>query len=89
MQDVFRALADPTRRAMLELLSRRSRTAAELAAPFAMTRAAASQHLGVLLDAGLVDMEPVGRNRVYRLRRSALRPAVEWLASQCEAAKIE
>jgi DNA-binding transcriptional ArsR family regulator len=79
--DIYRAIADPTRRAMLDLLREGERPASALAAPFAMSRAAASQHLGVLLDCGLIDVKAVGRQRVYSLRREALSGLRTWVES--------
>jgi DNA-binding transcriptional ArsR family regulator len=76
--DVFRAVSDPTRRQMLELLGDRERTAAELAAPFDMTQPATSQHLRVLLDAGLVEVRKEGRHRVYSLDPRPLREVFDW-----------
>jgi len=78
--DVFRAIADPTRRAMLEMLRQGEHTATELAAPFRMSRPAASQHLAVLAEAGLVEFRPEGRHRVYTLTPGRLRDVFEWAA---------
>jgi DNA-binding transcriptional ArsR family regulator len=76
--DVFRAVSDPTRRQMLELLGGGERTAAELAAPFDMTQPAVSQHLRVLREAGLVDVRKEGRFRVYSLDPAPLRELFDW-----------
>jgi DNA-binding transcriptional ArsR family regulator len=78
---VFRALADPTRRAILDRLRRRERTAGELGAPFADSHSqpAISQHLRVLVDAGLVRATRSGRERVYTLEPAALKLAFDWL----------
>lgn len=67
MTDAFSAAAEPNRRRILQLLASRSRTVTEIAAEFTVTRSAISQHLGVLSDAGLVDAEKVGRQRIYRV----------------------
>ena len=77
--DLFRVIADPTRRAMIDLLRERERSASELAAPFAMSRAAASQHLALLLDAGFVDVRAVGRQRIYSLQPGALDSVRNWV----------
>ncbi|HEX3578593.1 MAG TPA: metalloregulator ArsR/SmtB family transcription factor [Thermoanaerobaculia bacterium] len=77
--DVFRAIADPTRRAVLELLRRADRTVSEIAEPFHISQPAISQHLKVLLDAGLVEVEQSGRERRYRLRLKPLRPVDRWI----------
>ncbi len=76
--DVYRAVADPTRRTMLDLLLLADRTATELNEPFQMTQPAISQHLKVLRDAGLVEVRREGRNHVYRLDRRPLQELCEW-----------
>ncbi|MUN06119.1 ArsR/SmtB family transcription factor [Agromyces luteolus] len=70
--DAFHALADATRRRLLERLAGGPRSAGDLAAGLPMSRPAVSKHLGLLLESGLVEVEPVGRLRHYRLRREAL-----------------
>lgn len=77
--DVFRAIADPTRREMLELLRERELMVSELAAPFDMSQPAISQHLAVLRDSGLVSARRDGRNRVYRIEPAALKAIDDWL----------
>lgn len=79
LDKVFRALADPTRRAMLRELSARERSVSELAAPHAMSLAAASKHLKVLENAGLVDRRIAGRRHRVRLAPARLAEAHEWL----------
>src|SRR5262249_30587136 len=64
--DVFRAISDPTRRALLDPLRVTDRSVNELAEPFQMTQPAISQHLRVLRLAGLVRPRQVGRQRVYK-----------------------
>lgn len=76
--DVFRAIADPTRRALLDLLRTSDRSVNELAAPFRMTQPAISQHLRVLRHAGLVEPRQVGRRRLYRLNARPLREVGAW-----------
>lgn len=76
---VFKALADPSRRQMVETLSQSERTVGELAEPFAMTLAGASKHVRVLEDAGLVRSEKRGRERVCSLDPSALYCLREWV----------
>lgn len=80
-RDVFGALADPTRRALLDLLRGGDRPVNELAAEFHVTRPAISQHLRVLREHGLVTEEKVGRQRFYRLRAAALREVSAWIAA--------
>ena len=77
--DVFRAVSDPTRRRLLDLLIEGERPVKSLAEPFGMTRPAISQHLRVLRRAGLVTERRVGRERCYRLRAIRLREIGEWL----------
>lgn len=67
MTDVLAALAEPNRRRLLELLRRGEMTVTELASHFRITRPAISQHLGVLAEAGLVEVRREGRFRYYRL----------------------
>jgi DNA-binding transcriptional ArsR family regulator len=77
---VFAALSDPTRRALVETLSREGQaTATQLSAAFPMTRQAIVKHLGALGEAGLVTGERVGREQRYRLEPAALEPAVAWM----------
>lgn len=78
--DIFSALADPTRRYVLETLATRSEaTATELAAELPMTRQAVSKHLVALGEAGLVDSARSGRETRYRLTPEPLGEAVGWL----------
>jgi DNA-binding transcriptional ArsR family regulator len=67
VDDTLRALAHPGRRAMLRLIWDAERSSSELAAAVAMTRPAASQHLKVLRDAGLVRVRVDGNQRLYRV----------------------
>jgi DNA-binding transcriptional ArsR family regulator len=76
---VFHALADPTRRDLVERLSRGPATVSELAEPFAMTLPAVFQHIQVLEASGLVDSEKVGRVRTCRIQPAALRSAERWI----------
>lgn len=76
---VLRALADPTRRAMVERLARGPAVVSELAAPFAMTLPALMQHLGVLEKAGIVSSEKRGRVRTVSFRPGALDVLHLWL----------
>ena len=80
-EEVFRAIADPNRRRMLELLAAGDFPAQELAAHFDMTFAAVSQHLKVLLGAGLVARRAAGRTRIYRLTPDKLLAVEEWTAT--------
>lgn len=79
VERTFAALGDPTRRAMVERLARGDATVSELAAPFAMSLAAASKHLRILTEAGLVKRTKQGRTVTCTLRPSVVRHAAAWL----------
>ena len=79
---VFQALADPTRRAVLERLARGPAAMSDLAQPFRMALPSFAQHLDVLEDCGLVRSNKEGRVRTYQLAPQALRAAEGWLAKQ-------
>ena len=79
---VFHALADPTRRAVLERLNRGPAPMSELAEPFAMALPSFSQHLDVLEDCGLVRSSKEGRVRTYELQAKPLEVAGHWMAKQ-------
>jgi uncharacterized protein (TIGR03086 family) len=72
MSDVLASLAEPNRRRLLQLLRGGERTVTELASHFPVTRPAVSQHLGVLAEAGLVDVRREGRYRYYRLNPTGM-----------------
>ncbi|GAB2494282.1 hypothetical protein GCM10027084_04690 [Pseudoxanthomonas sangjuensis] len=76
---VFRALADPTRRAMLRELAARPRTVGELAAPFDISLAGASKHIQMLERAGLIRREVQGRVHTCRLDAQPLHAGMEWI----------
>lgn len=76
---IFFALADPTRRAMLERLAAGTATVGELAEPFAISRPAVSQHLGVLEQAGLIERTRQGQWRSCALRPEGLDEAEQWV----------
>ena len=80
LDHVFHALADPTRRAMVERLTRGPASVGELAKPLAMSLPAVLQHLGVLEASGLVRSEKAGRVRTCRIEPKALRTAEDWIA---------
>jgi DNA-binding transcriptional ArsR family regulator len=79
---VFQALADPTRRGMVERLVRGPASVSELSRPLAMSLPAVMQHLQVLEDAGLVRSEKTGRVRTCRIEPDALRAAEAWVTGQ-------
>ncbi|HEV2040498.1 MAG TPA: metalloregulator ArsR/SmtB family transcription factor [Casimicrobiaceae bacterium] len=78
----FQALADPTRRVMVERLSRGPASVSELARPLAMTLSAVVQHLQVLQASGLVRSDKAGRVRTCRIEPKALRVAEDWIAGR-------
>lgn len=82
VQRVFHALADPTRLAMLEQLSRGPASVSELARPLPMSLPAVLQHLAVLEADGLVRSEKVGRVRTCRIEPDALQVAGDWVAER-------
>jgi len=75
----FQALADPTRRAVLDLLRRGSQPAGQIASAFPVSRPAISKHLRLLRRAHLVREHREGRNRVYHLNPEPLRAVDSWL----------
>jgi DNA-binding transcriptional ArsR family regulator len=78
----FQALADPTRRAMLERLSRSPASVSDLARPMDMSMSAVMQHLAVLEGSGLVVSEKIGRVRTCRIELLALSAAENWINAQ-------
>lgn len=76
--ETFKALADPTRRRILELLRSADLTAGELADHFDMTKPSISHHLNTLKAAGLVDAEREGQSIVYSLNTSVLQNLMSW-----------
>ncbi len=77
---MFVALADPTRRRIMDLLSEGDKPVHALSDTFAVSRPAISQHLRVLREANLVREHRVGRERHYRLHAAALREVATWVA---------
>ena len=77
--DVFRAVGDPSRRAILDLLAEGERAAGELLEHFSFSQPALSKHLRVLREAGLVAARAVGRQRRYSLRAERLRSVADWV----------
>lgn len=82
LSHVFQALADPTRRAVLERLSNGPASTSELAQPFKMALPSFLQHLDVLQDCGLVRSRKLGRVRTYQLSPQTLKDAEHWMATQ-------
>jgi DNA-binding transcriptional ArsR family regulator len=82
VDEVFKALGDPTRRDMVERLGRGPATVSQLAEPLDMTLSAVVQHLAILEACGLVRSEKVGRVRNCRLQPVGLELAEDWFAGQ-------
>ena len=78
-QPVFRALADPTRRAIIDMLAEGDRPISDIAAAFDMTRPAVAKHLAILREGGVIAVEKQGRERIHRLNPQALKTAADWL----------
>jgi len=76
---VFKALSDPTRRAMLERLRQGDLNAGELAEGFPMTKASISHHLSLLKQSGLVRVRRQGQNQIYTLDTTVFQEALQWL----------
>jgi DNA-binding transcriptional ArsR family regulator len=77
---VFAAMADRTRRTIVERVARRRLTAGELARGFRISRPAVAKHVRVLVRAGLLRVRREGRNRVYELEPAPLRQIDDWVA---------
>ncbi|MBB6671752.1 ArsR/SmtB family transcription factor [Cohnella nanjingensis] len=77
--DVFQAIADPTRRKLLGLLSEQEMPVTALSSHFPMSRTAVSKHLRILSEAGLVAEQKVGRETRYRLQPEPLQELRDWL----------
>ena len=77
--DIFRALADPTRRAVYERLAGREMSVSELTTGFSVSQPAISQHLAALRGAGLVSERREGRFAYYRAAPGGLAPLLDWI----------
>lgn len=78
--DVFQAIADPTRRELLNLLATKEMPVKEISGHFPMSRTAVSKHLHILADAGLLTEHKVGRETRYKLQAAPLRELKQWLS---------
>lgn len=76
---LFHALADPTRRAMLQALAGQSLSVGDLAEPFDMSLAAASKHIRVLEQAGLINRQVKGRSHICELNAGPMHGGLEWI----------
>jgi DNA-binding transcriptional ArsR family regulator len=79
-EDVFRAIAEPHRRALIDLMGPGPRDVGELVAGSGMSYSATSQHLAILRDAGLVSSRSSGRRRLYELHPGPLKAVHDWSA---------
>jgi DNA-binding transcriptional ArsR family regulator len=82
LDPVFQALSDPTRRVIVDRLTRGPASVSELARPLPMSLPAVVSHLRVLENSGLVHTEKVGRVRTCRIEPAALRTAEDWIAER-------
>lgn len=78
MNDAFKALSDPTRRRILELLSEQDMTAGEIANYFQMAKPSISHHLSTLKNSGLILDERKGQNIIYSLNMTVFQDMVKW-----------
>lgn len=83
----MQALADPTRRAIVERLRKGPRSVGQLAHGFAVSRPAVSQHLRILTEAGVLDVAPMGTRRLYRLNPQGLAALRDYLDCLCADAQ--
>ncbi|UOQ84567.1 ArsR/SmtB family transcription factor [Gracilibacillus salinarum] len=79
-QEVFQAIADPTRREVLRLLADKERTISEMTTHFPVSRTAVVKHLQVLSEAQLISGEKRGREKVYRIHAEPLEEVSQWLS---------
>ena len=84
LDEIFHALADPSRRSIVERLSRGSASVSDLAAPLPISLPAVLQHVQVLEESGLVSSVKVGRVRTCAIEPAALRPAERWIVKRRE-----
>jgi DNA-binding transcriptional ArsR family regulator len=78
-ENAFRAIADPTRRRLIELLRKGDKSPADLAGAIGVTRPTMAYHLGILRTAGVVSQRREGRRLLYALNEASLRPVAAWL----------
>ena len=78
MGDAFKALADPSRRRILELLAEKDLSAGEIAAHFDMAKPSVSHHLSILRNAGLITDERQGQSIIYHLNLTVMQELMKW-----------
>jgi DNA-binding transcriptional ArsR family regulator len=79
-RDVFQAIADPTRREIINMLAKKQMTVNAVADHFNMTRPAVSKHLRILTECGIISMKQEGRERFCRAHFDKLKEVAEWVA---------
>lgn len=84
-RDVFRAIADPTRRKIIDLLSEEAQSVSQVAAHFPISRPAISKHIKTLEESGLVSIEQDGRQRICRSVPKELREVGRWIDQHRES----
>jgi DNA-binding transcriptional ArsR family regulator len=78
-RDIFHAIADPTRRAIVMLLALQAMTPNAMAEHFETSRQAVSKHIRILMECGLVDQQPQGREIQYHLKDDKMREIEKWI----------
>jgi DNA-binding transcriptional ArsR family regulator len=78
-RDVFQAIADPTRRQIIELVAKKAMTLNAIADNFNISRPAISQHIKILNECGIIEIETIGRERYCKVQAQNLVPAFLWL----------
>jgi DNA-binding transcriptional ArsR family regulator len=78
-RDVFQAIADPTRRQIIELVAKKAMTLNAIADNFKISRPAISQHIKILNECGIIEIETTGRERYCKIQAKSLIPAFLWL----------
>ena len=79
-QQVFRAIADPTRRSIMTMLAQGEHSLGDIASNYQMTRPAVTKHLNVLEQGGLITVRRQGRERLHALQPAALKSVSDWLS---------
>ena len=85
--DVYEALADPTRRAIVSMLAQQERNAGDIAERFPIAGPSISRHLKVLRESGVISYRQQATSRIYRLEGAALSEAKQWMEAQLDAVK--
>src|SRR5687767_9020187 len=78
-RDIFQAIADPTRRTIINFIIKEPMTPNSLAEEFDMSRQAVSKHLRILDECGLITLKQIGRERFYQVRPKKLKVVADWL----------